>query len=156
MSKGRDREMKARTSRRALPALVAATLLIGGAGAAHAHAASPGRGRLVTETIALTSRARNGIGGQATFVYNAHTNATTVIIFVAHLKSGSVHPALLRSGVCGGTGHAVAGVRMLRATVRGHALAQIVFPGGFDGRALNVAVYQGPKVATKIILCGGL
>lgn len=139
-----------------MSALVAATLLIGGAGAAHAHAASPGRGRLVTETIALTSRARNGIGGQATFVYNAHTNATTVIIFVARLKSGSVHPALLRSGVCGSAGHVIGGVRMLRATARGRALTQIVFPGGFDGRRLNVAVYQGPRVATKVILCGGL
>ncbi len=148
--------MKARPSRRALSALVAATLLIGGASAAHAHAATSGRGRIVTETIALTARARNGIGGQATFVYNAHTNATTVIIFVAHLKSGSVHPALLRSGVCGGTGHAVAGVRMLRATAKGHALTQIVFPGGFDGRKLNVTIYQGPRVATKVILCGSL
>ena len=144
---------------RRISALVLAGGLVAGGMSVGSASAASRPGAMMTQTIMLHQVGNSKVTGTAKFTYNPSAKMTTVLLTVRGLKPGSIHPAHIHVGRCGGNGAVIYPFSVIKARSNGMGVATTKFRGTFQHKMWYINVHQGPGLAGKqftVISCANV
>ncbi len=142
-------------------AALALTSLVAGTAAVNTASAAP-RAKVMTESVMLGSVGHSGVTGTAFLTYSSLTQSTTVKLTLRHFKAGSVHPAHIHVGHCGGNGAVVYPFSPIVAGNNGIGVTTATFKAklvGMLSKGYYINVHKGPGLLGKqftVLACGNV